>query len=87
MTKLEILDELKKIFTLVVNRNMDVSTIKMESKIINDLGVSSVGLIYLMVAIEETFDIDMSDASFDSFETVQDVVTNINIKSFFNCNH
>jgi acyl carrier protein len=77
MTKLEILDELKKIFTLVVNRNMDVSTIKMESKIINDLGVSSVGLIYLMVAIEETFDIDMSDASFDSFETVQDVVNYI----------
>lgn len=77
MTKLEILDELKKIFTLVVNRNMDVSTIKMDSKIVNDLGVSSVGLIYLMVAIEETFDIDMSDASFDSFETVQDVVNYI----------
>lgn len=74
MTKLEILDQLKKIFTLVVNRNMDVSTIKMESKIINDLGISSVGLIYLMVAIEENFDIDMSDATFDSFETVQDVV-------------
>ena len=77
MTKLEILDELKKIFTLVVNRNMDVSTINMDSKIVNDLGVSSVGLIYLMVAIEETFDIDMSDASFDSFETVQDVVNYI----------
>jgi acyl carrier protein len=77
MTKLEILDELKKIFALVVNRNMDVSTIKMESKIVNDLGISSVGLIYLMVAIEETFDIDMSDASFDSFETVQDVVNYI----------
>ena len=77
MTKLEILDELKKIFTLVVNRNMDVSTIKMESKIVNDLGISSLGLIYLMVAIEETFDIDMSDASFDSFETVQDVVNYI----------
>jgi acyl carrier protein len=30
-----------------------------------------------MVAIEETFDIDMSDASFDSFETVQDVVNYI----------
>lgn len=74
MTKLEILDQLKKIFTLVVNRNMDVSTIKMESKIINDLGISSVGLIYLMVAIEENFDIDMSDATFNSFETVQDVV-------------
>ena len=83
MTKLEILDELKKIFTLVVNRNMDVSTIKMDSKIVNDLGVSSVGLIYLMVAIEETFDIDMSDASFDSFETVQDVVNYIYDKEYW----
>ena len=80
MTKLEILDQLKKIFTLVVNRNMDVSTIKMESKIINDLGISSVGLIYLMVAIEENFDIDMSDATFNSFETVGDVVTYIKNK-------
>ena len=80
MTKLEILDELKKIFTLVVNRNMDVSTIKMESKIVNDLGISSVGLIYLMVAIEETFSIDMSDVTFNSFETVGDVVKYIKSK-------
>lgn len=77
MTELEILEELKKIFTLVVNRNTDVSTVKMDAKIISDLGVSSVGLIYLMVAIEETFNIDMSDATFNSFETVKDVVSYI----------
>ena len=52
----------------------------MDAKIVSDLGVSSVGLIYLMVAIEEQFGIDMSDATFNSFETVGDVVTYIKNK-------
>ena len=77
MKKEEILQKLKEIFVLVVNRDADVSSITFESKIIQDLGVSSVGLIYLMVAVEETFNIDMSDASFNSFETVGDVVNYI----------
>ena len=77
MKKEEILHRLKEIFVLVVNRDADVSNINLESKIIQDLGVSSVGLIYLMVAVEETFNIDMSDASFNSFETVGDVVNYI----------
>ena len=77
MQKEEILQKLKEIFVLVVNRDADVSNINLESKIVQDLGVSSVGLIYLMVAVEETFNIDMSDASFNSFETVGDVVNYI----------
>ena len=77
MHKEEILQKLKEIFVLVVNRDADVSNINLESKIIQDLGISSVGLIYLMVAVEETFNIDMSDASFNSFETVGDVVNYI----------
>ena len=77
MKKEEILQKLKEIFVLVVNRDADVSNINLESKIIQDLGVSSVGLIYLMVAVEETFNIDMSDASFTLFETVGDVVNYI----------
>lgn len=80
MTDLEILEELKKIFVLVVNRGADVDKVTLDAKIVNDLGVSSVGLIYLMVAIEEQFSIDMSDASFNSFETVSDVVNYIKNK-------
>ena len=77
MHKEEILQKLKEIFVLVINRDADVSNVNLESKIIQDLGISSVGLIYLMVAVEETFNIDMSDASFNSFETVGDVVNYI----------
>lgn len=80
MTKQEILDELKKIFILVVNRGADVNKLTLDAKIINDLGVSSVGMIYLMVAIEEQFNINMSDASVNSFETVNDVVNFISEK-------
>lgn len=80
MTEFEILEELKKIFVLVVNRGADVDKVTLDAKIVSDLGVSSVGLIYLMVAIEEQFEIDMSDATFDSFETVSDVVNYIKSK-------
>lgn len=73
----EILQKLKEIFVIVVNKDANIDAITYESKIVQDLGVSSVGLIYLMVAVEETFDIDMSDASFNSFETVLDVINYI----------
>ena len=52
MTELEIFEKLKEIFVLVVNRNADLSKTTMQDNIITDLGVSSVGLIYLIVAIE-----------------------------------
>lgn len=74
MTELEIFEKLKEIFILVVNRNADLSKTTLEDNIINDLGVSSVGLIYLIVAIEETFDIDMSEVSMNTFQTIGDVV-------------
>lgn len=80
MRELEILEELKKIFVLVVNRGASVDKMTLEAKIISDLGVSSVGMIYLMVAIEEQFGIDMSDVTFNTFESVGDVVSYIKNK-------
>ena len=42
-----------------------------------DLGVNSIGLIYMVVAIEKTFDIDMSEVTFTTFKTIDDVITYI----------
>ncbi len=74
MSELEIFEKLKEIFVLVVNRNAEVSKITIKDNIINDLGVSSVGLIYLIVAIEETFGVDMSEVSVNTFQTIEDVI-------------
>ena len=38
-------------------------------------GVDSIGLIYLAIAVEKVFEVDLSHASINSFKTVGDVVT------------
>ena len=74
MTELEIFEKLKEIFKLVVNSETDLSVVTMDSNIVKDLGMSSIALVYLIVGIEEMFDVDMSDVSFNTFENVGDVV-------------
>ena len=77
MNDKEIFERLLNVFSMVVNRNVDASMINVNSKIVEDLGVNSIGLVYLAVAVEEEFDVDMSDASLESFKTVQDVINYI----------
>lgn len=78
MSEKEIFDKLINIFNIVINRSVDVSKINIDSKIVEDLGVNSIGLIYLAVAVEEEFDVDMSKASLESFKTIKDVINYIN---------
>ena len=74
MSDKEIFERLLKVFSIVVNRNVDSNLINVNSKIVEDLGVNSIGMVYLAVAVEEEFDVDMSNASLESFKTVQDVI-------------
>ncbi len=78
MSEKEVFDKLINIFNIVINRSVDVSKINIDSKIVEDLGVNSIGLIYLAVAVEEEFDVDMSKASLESFKTIKDVINYIN---------
>ena len=78
MSEKEIFEKLTNIFNIVINRSVDVSKINIDSKIVEDLGVNSIGLIYLAVAVEEEFDVDMSKASLESFKTIKDVINYIN---------
>ena len=78
MSEKEVFDKLINIFNIVINRSVDVSKINIDSKIVEDLGVNSIGLIYLAVAVEEEFDVDMSKASLETFKTIKDVINYIN---------
>ena len=77
MKRQEIIEQLKHIFRTVIDENKDFSNVTEETNIIKDLGVNSVGLIYLLMAIEETYDIDMSDVTFSTFEKIGDVIAYI----------
>ena len=75
MTNEEILNKLKEIFIKVNNINCENAN--MTTNLREELGINSVALIYMVVAIEEEFEISMDDVTFDSFKTIGDVVTYI----------
>lgn len=75
-----ILEKLKEIFKLVVNKDADVSKITLDTMIANDLGVSSVAYLYLVYAIKTEFGIDMDDVDVNTFIRVGDVVNYIGSK-------
>ena len=74
MNRSEILEKLKGIFKIVVNNGVDVTSVKEESNIALDLGVNSIGLLYMAIAIEKEFGIDMADVAPSTFKTVADVI-------------
>ena len=47
------------------------------SKLKEDLAMTSLSMVYIVVALENEFDIDMSEVSFNSFVTVNDVINYI----------
>lgn len=74
MSKEQIVEKLKEIFQLVAHNGVDVNVIEASSNIRLDLGVNSVALVYMMIAIERSFGIDMRDVTANTFTTVEDVV-------------
>lgn len=74
MNREEIIVKLKEIFQMVVHNGVNVDLLDESSDVKMDLGVNSVGLIYIVVAIEKVFNIDMSSVTMTTFKTVGDVV-------------
>ncbi len=52
---------------------VDVSKMKSEANIIDDLGADSLDVVELVMALEETFDIEVSDEEAEVLRTVGDV--------------
>ena len=54
--------------------DVDEKDIKPESTFIDDLGADSLGLVELVLAFEEAFEIDIPDEDTEKIRTVQDAV-------------
>jgi acyl carrier protein len=54
--------------------DVDEAEIKPESSFIDDLGADSLGLVELVLAFEEAFEIDIPDEDTEQIRTVQDAV-------------
>lgn len=60
----------------IISEQLDVEQgdIKLESTFIDDLGADSLGLVELVLAFEESFEIDIPDEDTEKIRTVQDAV-------------
>ena len=76
LTREEIVEELRSILLSADDENADlVETCSEDSVLSTDLGLSSVAMLYMVIAIEETFDVRFDDVGMDDFKTLGDVVT------------
>ena len=80
MNRQEIFDKLKEIAELTVQDPSILASMCEDSDLAADLGLSSVGMLYIVIAIEEMFNIRMDDVSFGDFRTVRDVMDYIEQK-------
>ena len=75
MTRLEIFNKLKDLIKLANSSNGSLlEDVNEESDLRSDLGLTSIGVLYLAISIEQTFNIEFQDSSFDDFTKVKDVI-------------
>lgn len=81
LSRSEITAKLKDILLFADDKNRDViENCTESSKLITDLGFSSVSILYMVIAIEESFGFQFDNVSMNDFETLGDVIDYIEKK-------
>ena len=75
--KVKLLDVMK---IAAPTQDIDLDNLTEQSTLVNDIGLSSVGVLYIVIAIEEFFDIRFDDVGFADFKTIGDVIDYIERK-------
>ena len=68
----------KKVKEILADRlEIDISKIKLDSDLVNDLAMDSFGAVEVMFELKEKFRIDISQSDFSKIEKVKDIVTHL----------
>ena len=81
LSREEIFEGLKRILLIIdPNKKEILSKVNEETRLQEDLGLTSVSLLYLVVAIEEEFDIEFDNLGIEDFRTVGQAIDYIESK-------
>ena len=82
MTRTEIIEKLQDVLKMAMGPTADeiLASSTENSNLVTDLGLNSVGILYVVIAIEEFFSIQFDDVGFNDFKTVKDVIDYIEKK-------
>ena len=67
-------ERLLKVCNAVFEGQIDISVIKPEALLREDLSINSIGLLYMAMAVEEEFGIKFNNNDFIDIKTVADVI-------------
>jgi acyl carrier protein len=73
-------ERLAKVFNTVFEDDVDVSSISDSTSLQKDMGISSIGMLYMAMALEEEFSIKFSNEDLMKLGTVADVIACIESK-------
>lgn len=75
LSRKEIQDKLKEVLLNADPQKKDILPSITDSSSLNvDLGLTSVGMLFLVIVMEETFDVTFDDAGLGDFKTFGDIV-------------
>ena len=75
------LERLVKVFYAVFEDEVDTRKLKGDASLREDVGINSIGLLYMAMAVEEEFGIKFQNEDFAGIVTVQDVIDCIERKA------
>ncbi len=82
MSRNEIKSKLIEVMKMAMpSLNVEDGNLTEESNLSTDIGLSSVGVLYIVIAIEEFFDIRFDDVGFADFKNIGDVIDYIENKT------
>lgn len=67
-------ERLVKVFKAVFDEDINLDSIKPEADLRADVGMNSIGMLYMAMALEEEFEIKFTNEDFVSIAKVSDVI-------------
>lgn len=77
MTREEILEELKKILSTVNGTDIQDIQCDEDTNLLTGLGLNSIGMLYMVISIENRFGFRFEDLNMDEIDTVGKVIDQI----------
>ncbi len=74
MSNQQILETLQNLFAQVFEGDVDSSKLIPDARLVEDLGMNSIGFLYMAMSVEEEFGIRFENTDFESLRTVEDVI-------------
>lgn len=78
---MDTLSRLIKVFNAVFEDTVEAGSITPEASLREDIGINSIGLLYMALALEEEFGIKFKNEDFAGIQTVADVIAIVESKS------